>query len=454
MKSRLIESRTGGILFTVLGFLILLIGAGIFLLQRASQQSYKDAHRFSHGEIALQLAQSGINMGWERIFSISENPDTAFARNILNSSASDRVIPMGSSESLSDLLGLFEGDATLTVAIKLSESSPLIPGGSYSGIRLNSSEKRGRMTVVAAASYRGTRKVLKSRRRFSVCAPTLPVLSKFTLFVQKRNGQEPNFLAYDHLKPEMAFKVNGKPAAPLVLYHTDEQIPAVVNGKLADIGSVLDGFVPDRGGLVYLGGDPWELNLVHGSGAGPYEELHLLRRQRHLIRSSLPGTHTETVVHSGFYRGVSSSSFLGSFGRSGGILSSDESLVIPEETSALHLTGDLAWVSPTIVFGPVTRRFLRAHVVDNRTFVAKKQEEEIPADYPGTQAQFRGTMPQVVCQPYNRTWDYLRSNFESTEEQDLEETRLGAVTPPTSLMPKFLTRVQPAQKRGSRFCVS
>ena len=108
---------------------------------------------------------------------------------------------------------------------------------------------------------------------------------------------------------------------------------------------------------MYLGGEPWELNLVHGSGAGPYEELQLVRRQAQFIRSTLPGNFQESILHAGFYKGLATSNFLGSFGKPNGILSLNEDQIIPEETSALHLSGDLAWVSPTIVLGPVSRRF-------------------------------------------------------------------------------------------------
>ena len=52
------------------------------MLQRASRQSFLDAHRFSRGEIALQLAQSGLNIGWQHLSNLPRQLDSDLYREL------------------------------------------------------------------------------------------------------------------------------------------------------------------------------------------------------------------------------------------------------------------------------------------------------------------------------------------------------------------------------------
>src|SRR5690606_7445894 len=159
--------------------------------------------------------------------------------------------------------------------------------------------------------------------------------------------------------PQEGFSLEGEPASPLVLYHRTEQVPGLDQGRflpLADVHAETD---PDQGGLVYLGGeDPWYLQLVHGVGAGVYEELFHLRRARYLYDSQLPGVTKEVGMTFGLYDGILESDKFFSvrkprnYPRAGGRHED-----VSDRTSALHLYGDVFNVQPTVVLGPVFRSY-------------------------------------------------------------------------------------------------
>lgn len=451
------RARRRGVVLAIVGALVLVIAVGTFMLQRVMHQRYLESHRYTAGEVAVHLAEAGVNVTLERVREDSLRPGSRF-HELLVLGRADAV--RGLSEDLSspflDELVEILGDASLSVRVELRDFRAYQEGGGLRGVVGDPREKFGQLVVVARAEVRGVARTLHAARQVKVVNVTAPVLSKFTLFLRSRAGQDPNLLGYDRVDPAAGFTLEGAPASPLVLFHRPEQFPAVVDGRFDSLAAVFEDLVPDAGGLVYLGGEePWDLNLVHGPGAGPLEEQHLLRRTRYRVASTLAGVEGEVGMTFGFYDGALESAPLGGApGQPARLVGPTGGPVAPG-TSALHLYGDVGNVSPTPVLGPVFRRYLTLRLLDGQWYPHRTPEQFRSL---GTQAPFGGSYPEyarimarVEHESYNRGFDYVATNSEALVDPRLVVARETPFVPAVRLSAAVLGRLGPAVAGDEHF---
>jgi hypothetical protein len=434
----------------VVAGLILLIAMATFVLQDVSRARYREAHRYAHGEVAMALAESGMNVALEVVAEQALVPGTEVHDALVEAPAggADRVLQVLDHPVLADLAGLFPG-ATIELGIELQGFRSLFPAGGLRGFVTDDREKAGEMALVSRASYRGVTRTLRASRRVRVVQAAAPALGKFTLFLRRHPGGDLNLLSYDHDDPEAGFLLEGEAASPLVLYHRPDRTPAVVDGRFDPLGLVLEDHAPDAGGLVFLGGeDPWHLNLVHGVGAHPYEELHHLRRTRYALPTDMPGGTHEYGLTFGFYDGILASEKFGAAAGVPGALTRPGGEPVSEGTAALHLYGDTNHTTPTPVLGPVFRSYVTLRLLDGLWFPHATPEEF--ASFPdrerfgGSYLGYSRLMTRVVSEAYNRSYDCMATNLEALGEDGLVTAEGTPFVPEASLRPGAMTRLGPA----------
>jgi hypothetical protein len=443
----------------VVGALIVLVGVGAYMLQRVMRQQYLESHRYTLGEIAFYIAESGLNLTFENIRESTLVPGTVFYETLV---AADYDQINGTTEpveapSIDKLLELFGSDAELRVEVEFREFQPFLPAEGLLGVAGDPREKFGVLAITSRATYRGVTRSIEASKQVKVVNITAPVLSKFTLFVRDRGGQEPNLLTYSPQDPGAGFRKDQEAASPLVFHHRQDRYPAVEGEGFLPLAPVLSGLAPDAGGLVFMGGaDSWYLNLTHGLGTGPLEELFQLRRARYRMESDLPGVLHEYGMTFGFYEGLLDSAKFGSaaspavYPRPG----STGDAVEPG-TSALHLYGDVENVTPTIVLGPVFRSYVSLHLLDGLWYPYRTSGEfaavEDTSRFRSSYQEYARVMARVQHEPYNRAYDYIVTNEEILEPSGLVTAEGTPFVPESYLTPDSLLRVQPAASGDENF---
>lgn len=451
-----------GVLLPIVAALIVIIAIGSFMIQRVSRQRYLEAHRYTFAEVAVNLAESGLNVALEHLRETSTTPGSLFHELLIEGAPGDLE---GNSVLVSagvlDRIAARVGDgADLQVTVELRGFSPAQPaGGDLRGLVPDPREKSGELAIVARGQYRGVVRSLVAAQRIQVVRVTAPVLSKFTLFLREKGGPEINLLRHDRASYGGALRLDDRPARPLVLYHREERFPAVVDGRFDSLRGIFGDMALDEGGLVYLGGaDPWYLNLMHGAGDGTFEEGFHLRRTRYALDGALPGVAQEFGFYFGFYDGVlatpqfgAARSPPGSYPRPAGT-----GWVTPA-SSALRLYGDVQNVSPTVVLGPVYRSYLSLRLQDGLWYPFMTEDEFLASPFAADPRFVDGyggysrVMAQVVTEAYNRSADFIATNTETLVDGARVEAGETPFAPASELRGEALTRIGPAAAEDEAF---
>lgn len=445
-RGPVLRVRRGAVL-PVVAFLIVVLAATVVIFNRIARQRSLEVHRQLRGLVATMLAESTLNAGWRQLRASAAALDGAVRAQVLEAPAADldgATFPL-EVEGLDALLEPFDGEASAALELAFTDVQAFLPPQGPAGLAGDPREKFGTVEVRARASYRGVTRVLSAPRGFKVASVLAPALSKFTLFLREQGDQEVNCLRYDRVRPGRAMLREGSPARPVVLFHEDSPSPAVVGDRFHSLAAEHSDRPLDEGGLVYLGGpEPWYLNLTHGTGAGPFDELFLLRRARHRIAESSPPRHR---LWFGLYGGLFSEPAFQAAGPGADPPTRPDGAAVPEETAAVHLSGNVDDVSPTLVLGPVARAWVGVPFEDGRWYPHLSEAEfsrlairaEVAASYPA----YRARMARVVHDPYNRSADYLRTNGETVDDQGLVDTdEPTPVVPPRTLAEPTPTRVE------------
>jgi hypothetical protein len=444
--------RRRGSILVIAGVLVVLMGLGIFSFQQVMRQRYLEAYQHHFGEVALTLAESGLDLALEHIQESSRTPGTLFYDVLIQTPTATLGRPTLaiSVPALDGLVDALE-DAALQVDVEVEGFGTFEDVGGMRGVVPDPREKVGSVTVVARASYRGVERVARLAQEIRVVRVTPPVLSKFTLFLHGREEEEVNLLHHDPNDYAGIPNLDGEPATPLVLHHRSEPYPAVVDRRFFALGDLFDeDFSLDDGGLVYLGGDQnWTLQLMHGVGDGDYEELFHLRRTRYVWPSTLPSATHQFGLYFGFYDGILESPQLGSAAGPPGTLRRRDDTPIGDGSSALRLYGDVNDVSPTLVLGSVYRSYLTMQLLDGLWYPWMGPDEfaglsPMPPAFAGGYEDYQRVMPQIVVEAYNRSHDFVASNHESLVEGGQVESEGTPFFPASALIPDRLIRVAPA----------
>jgi hypothetical protein len=410
----------------------------------------------SDGEVAMNLAEAGLEHARLSLENVDRNPEHPLFMLITETSGEleGRRIPWNvpALDAVVDAVG---PDGDLSVEVELVSFTSLIEPGALRGVLPDPREKVGIVRLASRGVFQGIVRRLVADVEVRVARAATPVLSKFTLFVRSQGGQELNPIERAPPGADGALSVGGQAAAPLVLYNREELFPAIVDGRFDPLRDVFGaGLPPDEGGLIYLGGEePWYFNLVHGLGRRRYEELFQLRRARYRIADPPPGVGQEIGFMFGFYTGVLGSPQLGGQGNALPRLGAGP---VPGGTAALHLYGDTANVTPTLVLGAGYRAYLRIRLLDGAWFPYRDAagfaaDAALSALFPGGYEEYREVMAQVVLEPYNRAYDYVVTNGEELVGENRVEAAETPFEPPPVLGHADLQRVGPATDGDAYF---
>ena len=447
-----------GVTLPITAILLLLASIGAVMLQHASRQRYREAHRHTSASVAEALAESGLNATLEQIWVGVQSPGSVFHDLVKETPAADLdgLATVVDSPHLGAVVAPLD-DASLEVTVTFQEVRPFYPEDGLGGIRRDPREKFGQLVVGSTGTYRGIARRYEVVKPFKVVDVSAPVVSKFTLFVREHGDTPVNCLGYDRLNPGAAMDHEGRPGRPLTLFHRPGAVPTVEADTFHPTAPLIDGVPVDEGGLVYLGGEPWYLNLVHGSGAGPFDELHHLRRVRMLAPTTIAGGEgaMDGRLWFGFYSGVLEAPPLQAGVAARRVPRRPSGEEVTDLTSALHLYGDVFNVSPTPVLGPVYRSYLLVPLPSGLWLPYLTQGEYSSLGRPpvlSPYTTYAEHMTRVVEDPYNRSYDFLRTNMEALEPGGRVRT-VGdqPMVPSMGLVPDALNRLGPASDGDRHF---
>lgn len=272
----------GSVLLAVAGilFVILLFGAG---LVRYMLRQSRLTHRQGQNRVTRSLAQGLANLGAHKLqFDILRDPNHALVKNL--------KLPKAGMSNQDFTAFQFTGSPNFqpvadALFAPLAKLGNITAKTEYACLRDDFAplagspfprEKTGRITlrVTTTIARQGDSPLVEDfyfALPVKVTAALVPVLSKFTLFVEKAVGADSGYTGPD---PEWRFNVTrtdvhgnlvtSPPAQPIMLKHT--------RGAAAT-PKILDDFVKAERGLVYLGGGKLYLNLSRGwTTPGKYSE--------------------------------------------------------------------------------------------------------------------------------------------------------------------------------------
>lgn len=456
-RSMFLSRARRGILFPVIGVLLVLTVGATFWLQKASRQRFYEAHRHTSGQVALQVAESGLNS----LFATAPGGalEAGFLQSLLvDSSFSDLL---GYQEKLSlevldEALRAANLDARCEVALRVEEVAPVQSHGSFHGILQDPREKFGVLTLDSSATFRGVTRRVRVSRSFRVLDPRIPVLSKFTLFLRSHLEGEMQSISFQRTEPGKPQNSEGRPVRPLIFFHRPLVYPTVAEGLFHDLEALFSDFAPDQAGLVFLGGDrDWNLSLVHGAGAGPFDELFHLRRAPYQTEAGLSGFERETWIWFGMYQDIFANALFRPLPDQVRELTFPDGSPVSDRTPPMHLYGDVGNVSPTVVLGNAFRSFVHLRLLDGQWYPYLEEDQFSIAEksgFSGAWQDYQSRMARVVVEPYNRSFDFLSTNSETLSPQG-EVTVRGepSLEPPAKLDPKALTRVRPQSLEDEGF---
>jgi len=371
----------GFVTFLVLGGVVVLaILAGLYFRQTYEQGRL--SHRFFHGEVAHQLALSGVNAAVSelRVLHPAGGGDAEILREGTPRQIEGRTVTFSSlapQGPLAHLVRTYDpsDNAKIAVQVTFRRFASLYPEGSRtaSGMATDPAEKGGLVKIVSTGSFGGIEKVVVCYKAVKVVRPLAPLLPRFTLFV-KNPPSAPDGLNLLDYERKRTFP------SPVGRVHPTATHDALVliNRPEAHLPGTLTTFSLDRTGWVFLGGasspeSRWLLNLTYGSGSDePYAEgLQLPRKAAYVVldpltkgvlapasQEILDGTFDRLLMKTGVYSKVKTDSRL--FSRFG--FEQD-----PVRCSSLHLFGTTEIPSPTIVLGKVFRRYLFHSYLTNKS---------------------------------------------------------------------------------------
>lgn len=285
------RSRSGFTLHLVIGA-AMLVGLLAFSLQYYASFVNKQAHRLTHGDVAANLASSGLtlvvarlNQSFVREEAVVPSLGTGAAlgwRALIGRSPKDLAALLGTTprdigavmekisgprwrDALDAMESAFPGSR---IEIQLeAEVTPLTSGPFQDPV-----EKKVRLLLTARATWQGVERSVKAGVDMKVTHPAAPAVGKFTLFARETSGDFNLFAsAKGGAAPEGQY--------PFVLENTP---PAEVQGGRDDptllarqaSAEEIRGALSRRG-HIYLGGNRLDLNLADGtSGYGQFHQIH------------------------------------------------------------------------------------------------------------------------------------------------------------------------------------
>lgn len=400
-------------------FLLVLCTLLVFTFQGLVRQKAREAARFQSVISAEYLAEAGLGSGlqWLRSWrqaGASSGLESIFERAPAGLEGLRVDVPPVHFDAL---CGVLPQEAQLRVWVEFHHIRSFVPEEGHFGLRPDPLEKFGEIRVISRAQVQGYTRSLTQARQFKLLRPVVPVLSKFTFFLQGPSQD------WNHLeRRDGQTWYEGQARGPLVLQNHPWSIPSYDSQELLPLGpSFPDLAQLEAGGWVFLGGpEPWTIQpsdgVVHG-------ESFQWMRQPVDFPSSLPGVQREQLLGLGFGNGrLAEVSYQGVSGLSEW-----------DQSFPLFLFGDAARVSPTLVFGEVRQRVLWVRGIDGLVVPWCGSGLPCESSFPGGAEAQAERRPRILEGPILESLGRMQENQEgATLDLDPAPSGLGAI--PTSAL--------------------
>jgi hypothetical protein len=364
-----VAPRRGVVLWLVLTLTVVL-SLLFFSFHLAVRQRNAQAHAAWFGQVAYNLAQSGVNLALARLREGLEDPGSFLFRDL------DRAARLGALSgyrfdldliaSLQDLTRDLGEDLDVTIEARILEARPLSTDSEQGTDPL---EHDLLVEVSATGTFRGLPRTVRERRWLRLLTGALPVVGRFTLYVRSPEAArfgEPGYnrFANDiHGSPDMETVAPGDNVLPVLLYNHGDTFPSLAHDL-------------ETNGWVYLGGrEDVQLNLTSGADYRYGQYFHFYNfltsdtsRQAGFLANDAPpffGKDHATAVGTQrfFLKHVIYGFFTVDRGNPPADMNRDGILDLAlrreatTRSSSLHLFGTTLAPSPTKVFGKVYQAY-------------------------------------------------------------------------------------------------
>lgn len=352
--------------------ILLVMGILFFSFHLVVRNRNAQAHAVYFGEVSYGLAESAAALAWRGLRRHRGKPGSPLFEALVRPSAGalrGTDVPLDLEEDLARLVEGMGRDVAVEVTAKVLEAAPLAPRKKLDR-GFDPLEKRAVVEVVAEGRFRGLRRRVVERRELRVQLDTLPVLSKFSLFVrepEREGGTDPGYNVY-------ANDINGVPDS-LTVPREENFLPLIVYNH-GDRYARIDHDVEENG-WVFLGGPaPVRLNLTSGADYLHGQYFHFFnflaneRSRQPAFRAADPPPFFRTLhavgdrVHEYVLKHVIYGYFTVDRGSPPGDMNRNGLLARyfaggggNMRSSVLHLYGSFIAPSPTRVFGPVLQSY-------------------------------------------------------------------------------------------------
>ncbi|HNW34691.1 MAG TPA: hypothetical protein PKM25_07155, partial [Candidatus Ozemobacteraceae bacterium] len=323
---------------------------------------------------ALGLAEAGAGWAVAALASGSYTASPPFVRRefydtMFGSSGADYEGDVEPCDELKQYITQLGGD--LTLRVRLSQWRTLAAGAP--GFKDDPVEKMGRIDIEAIAEVGNAHRKVRMSRGVKVFLAVHPVIGKFTCFIRKKTAADTVVNPLDRTTNGTGF-TNG---VPLVLNNRGAGGGFNVVTPALDIGAVPDlNELSKTSGWVFLNSDssPWTLNMAGSAQDTDYDDRSMLRFGAYSNDALLAAVNTPpqgggtsvTQVNEKF-QGIKRDYTIS---KGGAVVVAADFLSVRYLLSALPkvsiirpfgVNGDF---SPTLLFGPVLRQYLRVRSVD------------------------------------------------------------------------------------------
>ncbi|MBF0546785.1 MAG: hypothetical protein HQM08_20260 [Candidatus Riflebacteria bacterium] len=364
------ESRHG-FMFPMVVLTILVLGIFFIALSLLSRGQVQGAAHFIESSKTLEIAQTGVNWGTTIIASgtyaqQSSSVPKSFFDFLFGTTCKDS--PEYAIEPPKELADYCRDlGAELTISVKIFSPKNYDPIG---GFNPNPVEKYGKIEFTAKATIGRISRRVRVTRGFKVFLTVHPVLSKFTLFIKEPpSNNQLNCLVRN--STDMGFE-NGQ---PLILSNSNEPVSAVDSSiHIPTLPPFTE--IVKKSGWVFLNSEnsSWTINLAGSSGeSGEFDDRMFLRYGKYRDDSLKSTIQIEPPSKlKDFFEQFQGLKAKFSVITGNGTIEKPASEILgihylfpcsPPLVSILRPFGTGSALSPTLLFGPVFRNYLRYRLI-------------------------------------------------------------------------------------------
>ncbi len=373
MAGGVLRGSRRGFLLPAIVAIALVVGLLFGALSFMTRGQVHSAAYFIDASRALGLAEAGAGWAVAALASGSYEASPAFVRRefydaLFGDGGSEYEGDVEPCDELKQYITQLGGD--LSLRVKLSQWRPLAAGAP--GFRDDPVEKMGRIDVEAMAEVGMARRKVRMSRGVKVFLSVHPVIGKFTCFIRKKPS-DTSINALEQATNGAGF-TNG---APLLLNNRGSGGGCNVVTPAIDVGAVPDlNELSKTSGWVFLNSEAgaWPLNLAGSSQSPEYDDRSMLRfgaysndALKAAVNTPPQGGGTTVTQVNEKFQGIKKDYTISKGGSV--VVASDflsvRFLVPPSpRVSLIRPFGTNTDFSPTLLFGPVLRQYLRVRSAD------------------------------------------------------------------------------------------